>query len=122
MPKGSDTSWAQKLYDNHFKKHKNFDKPRTSNTAFIIKHFADDVPYEVQDFVSKNRDSVNQEQVAILCGSKFDLVAKLFQEKKVKAAAPPKPGRQNKNLKATVGKQFSESLKVSLHFIFFSNN
>ena len=48
MPKGSDNSWATKLYDKHLKKHKNFDKPRTSNTAFIVRHFADNVEYEVR--------------------------------------------------------------------------
>ena len=113
MPKGSDESWATKLYDKHLKKHKNFDKPRTSNVAFIIRHFADNVEYQVVDFVSKNRDSVNQEQVSILCGSKFDLVAKLFQEKKQKQQPKAaKPGARSKNFKSTVGKQFSESLKV----------
>ena len=63
------------------------------------------------DFVSKNRDAVNEEQVSILRGSKFDLVAKLFQVKKPKNQPPAKPGQRNKNLKATVGKQFSDSLK-----------
>ena len=111
MPKGSDESWANKLYDKHLKKHNNFDKPRTSNVAFIIRHFADNVEYQVVNFVSKNRDSVNQEQVSILRGSKFDLVAKLFQEKKEKNVPPPKPGHRKTNLKSTVGKQFSESLK-----------
>ena len=112
MPKGSDESWATKLYDKHLKKHKNFDKPRTSNVAFIIRHFADNVEYQVVDFVSKNRDAVNEEQVSILRGSKFDLVGKLFQEPKPKAGAKTaKPGARNKSFKATVGKQFSESLQ-----------
>ena len=112
MPKGGDESWARKMYDRHLKKHKNFDKPRTSNVAFIIRHFADNVEYQVVDFVGKNRDSVNEEQVAILKGSKFDLVASLFKpkaEEKPKAAA--RPGARSKSLKKTVGRQFSESLK-----------
>lgn len=43
MPKGSDASWAQKLYNTHLKKSDHFDKPRMSNKAFIIHHFADKV-------------------------------------------------------------------------------
>ena len=66
------------------------------------------------DFVGKNRDSVNEEQVAILKGSKFDLVASLFKpkaEEKPKSSAPARPGARSKSLKKTVGRQFSESLK-----------
>lgn len=43
MPKGSDDSWAQKLYNTHLKKSDHFQKPRLSNKAFIIHHFADRV-------------------------------------------------------------------------------
>ncbi|MGH0177060.1 UNVERIFIED_CONTAM: hypothetical protein FKN15_074205 [Acipenser sinensis] len=41
MPKGSDESWAQKLYERHQNQNPHFSKPRLSNTAFIILHFAD---------------------------------------------------------------------------------
>ena len=43
MPKGSDDSWAQKLYNTHLKTCSLFEKPRMSNKAFIIQHFADKV-------------------------------------------------------------------------------
>jgi len=43
MPKGSDDTWAQKLYNTHLNKCALFEKPRLSNKAFIIKHFADKV-------------------------------------------------------------------------------
>lgn len=43
MPKGSDDSWAQKLYNTHLKTCSLFEKPRMSNRAFIIQHFADKV-------------------------------------------------------------------------------
>lgn len=45
MPKGSDDSWAQKLYNTHLKTCALFEKPRMSNRAFIIQHFADKVSY-----------------------------------------------------------------------------
>lgn len=45
MPKGSDESWVRKLYDQHLnsKPHPHFRKPRMSNSAFIVLHFADTV-------------------------------------------------------------------------------
>ena len=42
VPKGSDKSWVEKLYDK-CKKWEHFSKPRLSQTAFIVKHFADKV-------------------------------------------------------------------------------
>uniref|UniRef100_A0A803SP71 Myosin VA n=1 Tax=Anolis carolinensis TaxID=28377 RepID=A0A803SP71_ANOCA len=45
MPKGSDNSWAQKLYNTHLNKTSLFEKPRLSNKAFIIQHFADKVGF-----------------------------------------------------------------------------
>lgn len=43
MPKGSDDTWAQKLYNTLLRQNAQFDKPRLSNRAFIIHHFADKV-------------------------------------------------------------------------------
>ena len=77
MPKGSDKSWVEKLYDK-CSKAEHFKKPRLSQTAFIVKHFADNVEYESAGFLDKNRDTVNQEQINILKASGNDLVSELF--------------------------------------------
>ena len=42
MPKGSDKSWVEKLYDK-CKKWEHFAKPRLSQSAFLVTHFADQV-------------------------------------------------------------------------------
>ena len=47
MPRGSDDSGAQKLYNTHLKTCSLFEKPRMSNRAFIIQHFADKVQFIV---------------------------------------------------------------------------
>ena len=52
MPKGSDDSWAQKLYNTHLKTCSLFEKPRMSNRAFIIQHFADKVGWTGVTFAS----------------------------------------------------------------------
>lgn len=43
LPHGTDENWLQKLYNNFVNKNPLFEKPRMSNTAFLIQHFADKV-------------------------------------------------------------------------------
>ncbi|CAG2205322.1 MYO5 [Mytilus edulis] len=116
MPKGSDKNWCQKLYDKHYNKAQHFDKPRMSNMAFIIHHFADKVTYQADGFLEKNRDTVLEDHINILRASEHALVAELFEdkpdpnEKKQRAGShPTQPLRANpkgsKSTKKTVGSQ-----------------
>ncbi|XP_034163176.2 unconventional myosin-Va isoform X2 [Pangasianodon hypophthalmus] len=119
MPKGSDDSWAQKLYNTHLKKSDHFDKPRMSNKAFIIHHFADRVEYQCEGFLEKNKDTVNEEQINVLKSSKFALLLELFQEDE---KAPGKVassrskmtqvGQSFREHKKSVGLQFRNSLQL----------
>uniref|UniRef100_A0A3Q2CIR9 Myosin VB n=1 Tax=Cyprinodon variegatus TaxID=28743 RepID=A0A3Q2CIR9_CYPVA len=68
VPKGTDQNWAQKLYKQHSGS-AHFQKPRMSNTSFIIIHFADKVEYQCEGFLEKNRDTVYEEQINILKAS-----------------------------------------------------
>ncbi|XP_075252941.1 unconventional myosin-Va-like isoform X4 [Convolutriloba macropyga] len=122
MPRGSDLSWCQKLYNNHLKKSSHFDKPRMSQKAFIINHFADKVQYESMGFLIKNKDTVFEEHVNLLKASQFRLVAEIFEERATEAVAQkpretkvtrvsPMGPRNTKNLRKTVGGQFKDSLK-----------
>lgn len=52
MPKGSDETWAQKLYNTLLKQNAHFEKPRLSNRAFIIHHFADKVKRNCMAYAS----------------------------------------------------------------------
>lgn len=69
MPNGSDGSWAEKLYKT-CGKYKHFAKPRFGNSSYIIHHFADNVEYQADGFLDKNRDSVVEEQIGVLKNSK----------------------------------------------------
>ncbi|KAI3377056.1 hypothetical protein L3Q82_000264 [Scortum barcoo] len=129
MPKGSDDSWAQKLYNTHLKTCSLFEKPRMSNRAFIIQHFADKVEYQCEGFLEKNKDTVNEEQINVLKASKFPLLVELFQDEE-KATSPtgqvpgtggrtrlsikPDKSREksSKEHKKTVGCQFRNSLQM----------
>uniref|UniRef100_A0A674KJ55 Myosin VA n=1 Tax=Terrapene triunguis TaxID=2587831 RepID=A0A674KJ55_9SAUR len=131
MPKGSDDSWAQKLYNTHLKKCALFEKPRMSNKAFIIQHFADKVEYQCEGFLEKNKDTVYEEQIKVLKSSKFKMLSELFQDEE-KALSPTsatpsgrtllsrtavkpakaRPGQASKEHKKTVGHQFRNSLHL----------
>lgn len=72
LPAGTDTSFLTKL-NNQLDKPENknvFKKPRFGNTAFTIAHYALDVTYEVEGFLEKNRDTVPDEHMALLQGTK----------------------------------------------------
>ncbi|KAM4719666.1 unconventional myosin-Vb isoform 3-T3 [Anableps anableps] len=121
VPKGTDQNWAQKLYKQHSSSG-HFQKPRMSNTSFIIIHFADKVEYQCEGFLEKNRDTVYEEQINILKASQFPLVADLFQDKAdVSSSKPSKvnvrslktvPKVPNKEHRKTVGHQFRSSLHL----------
>ncbi|XP_058850980.1 unconventional myosin-Vb isoform X2 [Acipenser ruthenus] len=125
VPKGTDQNWAQKLYDRHSNS-LHFQKPRMSNTSFIIIHFADKVEYQCDGFLEKNRDTVYEEHISILKASKFQLVADLFHDGKdpVPATSTTKtskinvrsakqiPKATNKDHRKTVGHQFRNSLSL----------
>uniref|UniRef100_A0A3Q1JUY7 Uncharacterized protein n=1 Tax=Anabas testudineus TaxID=64144 RepID=A0A3Q1JUY7_ANATE len=118
MPKGSDDTWAQKLYNTLLKQNAHFDKPRLSNRAFIIHHFADKVEYQCEGFLEKNKDTVNEEQINVLKNSKFDLLLKLFEddEKATNSnkltSVTGRPGQTQRDNKKTVGLQFRQSLHL----------
>ncbi|XP_023278351.1 unconventional myosin-Va-like [Seriola lalandi dorsalis] len=117
MPKGSDDTWAQKLYNTLLKQNAHFDKPRLSNRAFIIHHFADKVEYQCEGFLEKNKDTVNEEQINVLKKSKFDLLLKLFEDDEKATSSTKKltgisgrAGQSQRDNKKTVGLQFRQSL------------
>ncbi|XP_075753381.1 unconventional myosin-Va isoform X8 [Pelodiscus sinensis] len=131
MPKGSDGSWAQKLYNTHLNKCVLFEKPRMSNKAFIIQHFADKVEYQCEGFLEKNKDTVYEEQIKVLKSSKFKMLSELFQDDEkafsptsattsgrtllTRTAVKPakaRPGHASKEHKKTVGHQFRNSLHL----------
>ncbi|XP_031420587.1 unconventional myosin-Vc [Clupea harengus] len=119
FPQGTDQNWLQKLY-NYLGSNPLFDKPRLSNQAFVIEHFADKVEYQCKGFLEKNRDTLYEELLDIMKTSKLALLADFFKEEaktsavkgiRVKAATPGvKPA--NKQLRTTVGDKFRSSLHM----------
>uniref|UniRef100_A0A8C0FA88 Myosin VC n=1 Tax=Bubo bubo TaxID=30461 RepID=A0A8C0FA88_BUBBB len=122
LPHGTDENWLQKLYNNFVNKNALFEKPRMSNTSFIVQHFADKVEYKCEGFLEKNRDTVHEVLVEILKESKFHLCANSFQDNPVSISpfsstinirsARPVLKSPNKQLRMTVGSKFRSSLSL----------
>ncbi|XP_074862567.1 unconventional myosin-Vc isoform X2 [Carettochelys insculpta] len=120
LPQGTDENWLQKLYNNYVNKNPLFQKPKMSNTSFVIQHFADKVEYKSEGFLEKNRDTVYEVLIEILRNSKFQLCASFFQDQQV-LSSPFKPSIKvksaktlvkppNKQFRTTVGSKFRSSL------------
>lgn len=111
MPKGSDKSWCAKLYDQllatkaqvdnaPFKRPKlNFQK------SFTICHYAEEVNYDVETFLEKNRDTIAEEQSDLLRNS--EAINYIFKDPLLPEEARPKIKTARS---ATVGWQFRGSL------------
>eukprot|EP01135_Chromosphaera_perkinsii_P002023 Nk52_evm70s215 gene=Nk52_evmTU70s215 len=123
LPRGSDGSFANKLYDNLTKLH-HFKKPRMGQSAFIVKHYAADVTYETTGFIEKNKDACNDELVKVVRTSSIPFVTSLLgpADSEANTNEAPKPaggkkllglsagGGKKRAAGATVGSQFKDSL------------
>lgn len=87
MPRGSDSSWTEKLYSKCMK-YSHFAKGRFGSSSFVINHFADKVQYESNGFLEKNRDTVIEEQINVIKASMNHLVKMLFASESQKLAPP----------------------------------
>ncbi|XP_060043569.1 unconventional myosin-Vc isoform X2 [Erinaceus europaeus] len=120
LPHGTDENWLQKLYNNFVNKNTLFEKPRMSNTSFIIQHFADKVEYKCEGFLEKNRDTVYDMLVETLSASKFHLCAKFFQNNPIPSSpfgsgitvksAKPVIKPNSRHFRTSVGSKFRSSL------------
>ncbi|XP_059058962.1 unconventional myosin-Va [Achroia grisella] len=128
VPQGSDQGFVSKLHDK-CAKYPHFMKPRFGRSAFIIKHFADNVEYQSGGFLEKNRDTVSEEQLeCIKSATSCRLIHTMFAEQQDQSATLPPPSRRRQpnmaigsltqpvkrpsGQKQTVGSQFRASLSA----------
>jgi myosin heavy subunit len=80
LPSGSDQGFCNKLYQNFGTTYQDyFKKPRFSNNAFTVVHYAHDVQYESEGFMDKNKDTVPDELLNLLQGSNSQFLAEIVQ-------------------------------------------
>ncbi|KAI7907846.1 P-loop containing nucleoside triphosphate hydrolase protein [Cokeromyces recurvatus] len=113
LPSGTDQGFCNKLYQQFGSNCPDyFKKPRFSNNAFVVSHYAHDVQYESEGFLDKNKDTVPEELLALLHASQSTFLADMIQPvapvNLITDQVPKKTLSQSK--KPTLGSMFRLSL------------
>ncbi|KAI8059029.1 P-loop containing nucleoside triphosphate hydrolase protein [Gilbertella persicaria] len=115
LPSGSDQGFCNKLYQNfgnapQFQDY--FKKPRFSNNAFVVAHYAHDVQYEAEGFMDKNKDTVPDELLNLLQASKSQFLSEMIQPAPSSPTAEQAPAKKTLSTakKPTLGSIFKLSL------------
>uniref|UniRef100_A0A452G8U6 Myosin-2 n=1 Tax=Capra hircus TaxID=9925 RepID=A0A452G8U6_CAPHI len=82
FPKATDTSFKNKLYDQHLGKSANFQKPKVvkgkAEAHFSLIHYAGVVDYNITGWLEKNKDPLNDTVVGLYQKSSMKTLALLF--------------------------------------------
>ncbi|XP_033923595.1 myosin-1B isoform X2 [Melopsittacus undulatus] len=82
FPKATDTSFKNKLYDQHLGKSNNFQKPKPgkgkAEAHFSLVHYAGTVDYNITGWLDKNKDPLNETVVGLYQKSSMKTLALLF--------------------------------------------
>ncbi|XP_074745688.1 myosin heavy chain, skeletal muscle, adult-like [Strix uralensis] len=82
FPKATDTSFKNKLYDQHLGKSANFQKPKPAKgraeAHFSLVHYAGTVDYNISGWLEKNKDPLNETVIGLYQKSSLKTLALLF--------------------------------------------
>uniref|UniRef100_A0A670J012 Myosin-4-like n=1 Tax=Podarcis muralis TaxID=64176 RepID=A0A670J012_PODMU len=82
FPKATDTSFKNKLYDQHLGKSNNFQKPKPvkgkAEAHFSLVHYAGTVDYNISGWLDKNKDPLNETIVGLYQKSSLKLLSFLY--------------------------------------------
>ncbi|XP_016158131.1 PREDICTED: myosin-3-like [Ficedula albicollis] len=82
FPKATDTSFKNKLYDQHLGKSNSFQKPKPgkgkAEAHFSLVHYAGTVDYNISGWLDKNKDPLNETVVGLYQKSSLKTLALLF--------------------------------------------
>ncbi|XP_027980783.1 myosin-2 [Eumetopias jubatus] len=118
FPKATDTSFKNKLYEQHLGKSANFQKPKVvkgkAEAHFSLIHYAGTVDYNIGGWLDKNKDPLNETVVGLYQKSAMKTLALLFaggQTAEGEASGGPKKGGKKKGSSfQTVSALFRENL------------
>jgi myosin protein heavy chain len=79
MPKGSDETFTSKVYEIWEGNSKQFKPSRIRNKGFILTHYAADVEYSTHEWLSKNKDPLNDNITNLIVNSSDSYFASLFE-------------------------------------------
>ncbi|CAH2317088.1 myosin-4-like [Pelobates cultripes] len=117
FPKATDTSFKNKLYDQHLGKCKNFEKPKPAKgkaeAHFSLVHYAGTVDYNITGWLDKNKDPLNETVVGLYQKSSVKILSFLYSSYAAadSAEASGKGGKKKKGSSfQTVSALFRENL------------
>ncbi|KAM4662535.1 myosin-4-like [Discoglossus pictus] len=116
FPKSTDTSFKNKLYEQHLGKCKNFEKPKPgkgkAEAHFSLVHYAGTVDYNISGWLEKNKDPLNESVIQLYQKSSVKLLSFLYtSHAAVEADAGAKSGKKKKGGSfQTVSALFRENL------------
>ncbi|KAE8295976.1 Myosin heavy chain, fast skeletal muscle [Larimichthys crocea] len=121
FPKATDTSFKNKMFDQHLGKNIAFQKPPKAvkgktEAQFSLVHYAGVVDYNITGWLDKNKDPLNECVVSLYQKSTVKLLAHLFppeaaEEKPKEGATGGKKAQKKKGSSMqTVSSQFRENL------------
>ncbi|EAW90003.1 myosin heavy chain 2 [Homo sapiens] len=119
FPKATDTSFKNKLYDQHLGKSANFQKPKVvkgkAEAHFALIHYAGVVDYNITGWLEKNKDPLNETVVGLYQKSAMKTLAQLFSgaqtaEGEGAGGGAKKGGKKKGSSFQTVSALFRENL------------
>ncbi|CAL1609346.1 unnamed protein product [Knipowitschia caucasica] len=117
FPKASDTTFKNKLYDQHLGKNKSFEKPKPAKgkaeAHFSLVHYAGTVDYNIMGWLDKNKDPLNDTVVQLYQKSSVKLLAMLYASHAgtdADAGGAKKGGKKKGGSFQTVSALFRENL------------
>ncbi|XP_078426856.1 myosin-4 [Cetorhinus maximus] len=114
FPKASDTSFKNKLYDQHLGKSNNFQKPKPAKgkaeAHFSLVHYAGTVDYNISGWLDKNKDPLNETVTGLFQKSSVKLLGHLYSVTAEAEAGAKKGGKKKGSSFQTVSALFRENL------------
>ncbi|KAF1410926.1 Myosin heavy chain, skeletal muscle, adult, partial [Spheniscus humboldti] len=116
FPKATDTSFKNKLYDQHLGKSSNFQKPKPAKgkaeAHFSLVHYAGTVDYNISGWLEKNKDPLNETVIGLYQKSSVKTLALLFASYggEAEGGGGKKGGKKKGSSFQTVSALFRENL------------
>uniref|UniRef100_A0A8D0KWR4 Myosin heavy chain n=1 Tax=Strix occidentalis caurina TaxID=311401 RepID=A0A8D0KWR4_STROC len=116
FPKATDTSFKNKLYDQHLGKSNNFQKPKPgkgkAEAHFSLVHYAGTVDYNISGWLEKNKDPLNETVIGLYQKSSVKTLALLFASYggEAEGGGGKKGGKKKGSSFQTVSALFRENL------------
>ncbi|GAB0197881.1 myosin heavy chain, skeletal muscle, adult-like [Grus japonensis] len=116
FPKATDTSFKNKLYDQHLGKSGNFQKPKPAKgkaeAHFSLVHYAGTVDYNISGWLEKNKDPLNETVIGLYQKSSVKTLALLFASYggEAEGGGGKKGGKKKGSSFQTVSALFRENL------------